>query len=81
MRIERAQVELSDGTVLFTAPKTDASVRTIHLPELAMHTVEKHLSQYVGLGPNALLLTGRGGVPFDLRRLGWHLPRHAQSVI
>ncbi len=44
VRIERAQVELSDGTVLFTAPKTDASVRTIHLPELAMHAVEKHLS-------------------------------------
>ena len=43
MRIERARAELSDGTVLFTGPKTDAGVRMVHLPELAMHAIEEHL--------------------------------------
>ncbi len=70
VRIERAQVELSDGTVLFTGPKTDAGVRTVHLPELAMHTIEEHLSDYVPTDPNALLLTGRGGVPLRPKTLG-----------
>jgi integrase len=70
VRIERAQVELSDGTVLFTGPKTDAGVRTIHLPELAMRAIEEHLSDCVAADPNALLLTGRGGVPLRPKTLG-----------
>jgi integrase len=70
VRIERAQVELSDGTVLFTGPKTDAGVRTVHLPERAMHAIEKHLADYVASDPNALLLTGRGGVPLRPKTLG-----------
>ena len=70
VRIERAQVELSDGTVIFTGPKTDAGVRTVHLPAQAMHAIEEHLSHHVGTGPNALLLTGRGGVPLRPKTLG-----------
>lgn len=69
VRIERAQVE-SDGTVLFTEPKTDAGIRTAHLPELAMQAIEEHLSDYVGSDPNALLLTGRGGMPLRPKTLG-----------
>ena len=70
VRIERAQVELSDGTVLFTGPKTDAGVRTVHLPEIAMHAIEEHLSDHVVADPDALLLTGRGGVPLRPKTLG-----------
>jgi integrase len=70
VRIERAQVELSDGTVIFTGPKTDAGVRTVHLPAQAMHAVEEHLSHHVGTDPDALLLTGRGGVPLRPKTLG-----------
>jgi integrase len=70
VRIERAQVELSDGTVIFTGPKTDAGVRTVHLPALAMQAIEEHLSHHVGTDPDALLLTGRGGVPLRPKTLG-----------
>jgi integrase len=70
VRIERAQVELSNGTVLFTGPKTDAGIRTVHLPMHAMQAIEERLSDHVSTHPDALLLTGRGGVPLRPKTLG-----------
>jgi integrase len=70
VRVERAQVELSNGTVLFSDPKTDAGIRTVHLPAHAMQAVDQHLADYVAGDPNALLLTGRGGVPLRPKTLG-----------
>jgi integrase len=35
-----------------------------------MHAIEKHLADYVASDPNALLLTGRGGVPLRPKTLG-----------
>jgi integrase len=60
VRVERAQVELSNGTVLFSNPNTDAGIRTVHLPTYAIRAIETHLKNYVDSGPDALLFTGRG---------------------
>lgn len=65
VRVERALSELNDGTLLFSGPKTDAGVRTVHLPDFAMKEINDHLSLFVAAEPNALLLTGRGGVPCE----------------
>jgi len=69
VRVDRTQVELSNGTLLFGDPKTDAGIRTVHLPHHAVSAVEDHLSKYVGTDPTALLLTGRGGVPLRPKTL------------
>lgn len=69
VRVEQAQVELSNGTVIFAAPKTDAGFRTVHLPAHAMQSLEEHLINYVSAEPDALVFTGRGGVPMRPRTL------------
>lgn len=69
VRVERAQVELNNGTVLFADPKTDAGIRSVHLPEQAMRVITCHLAAHVGAGPDSLLFTGRGGVPLRSKTL------------
>ncbi|HYA68340.1 MAG TPA: tyrosine-type recombinase/integrase, partial [Acidimicrobiales bacterium] len=69
VRVEQAQVELDDGTVIFGPPKTDAGVRTVHLPAHAMEEIEEHLARHVDSGRDALLFTGRGGVPMRPKTL------------
>lgn len=69
IRVERAQVELNDGTILFADPKTDAGIRTVYLPNQAMRVINDHLAVAVSAEPDALLFTGRGGVPLRPRTL------------
>jgi integrase len=69
LRVEEAQLELEDGTILFDTPKTDAGVRTVHLPKVVMDELSEHLAAYVAPGPDALLFTGRGAVPMRPRTL------------
>jgi integrase len=69
VRVEQGQVELNDGTVLYGPPKTDAGVRSVHMPEHAMVVVREHLAEHVGSGRDALLFTGRGAVPMRPRTL------------
>jgi integrase len=69
VRVERSQVELDDGSILFGPPKTEAGVRRIHLPEGAMRAVVEHLDSYVSTDGDTLLFTGRGGVPMRPRTL------------
>lgn len=69
VRVERAQVELSDGTLLFMDPKTDAGVRTVHLPDHAVRAVKDHLANFVMTDPDALLFTGRSGAPLRPKTL------------
>ena len=69
VRIERAQTELNDGTIEFTLPKTDAGVRTVHLPRSVMLDLQRHLDDFVGPGGNQLLFAGRGGVSMRPRTL------------
>ena len=69
VRVEEAQVELKDGSVIFGPPKTDTGVRTVHLPENVMSAVEDHLAEHVDFHADALLFTGRGAVPMRPRTL------------
>ena len=69
VRVERQQIELNDGSLVFSAPKSDAGIRTVHLPDGAMAAVVDHLAAHVGPEPDALLFTGRGGVPLRPRTL------------
>ncbi|HZU80056.1 MAG TPA: tyrosine-type recombinase/integrase [Acidimicrobiales bacterium] len=69
VRIERAQVELNDGSVIFGPPKTEAGTRSVHLPDHALAEIEHHLEAHVGVEGSALLFTGRGGVPMRPRTL------------
>ena len=69
IRVEQAQVELNNGSVVFGQPKTDAGVRTVHLPDHAMSAVRAHLAGHVASDRDALLFTGRGGVPMRPRTL------------
>lgn len=59
VRVEQAQVELNNGTVIFGPPKTEAGVRSIFLPEQAMDELNRHLDEFVLGQPNALISTGR----------------------
>jgi integrase len=61
IRVERALSELNDGTLLYADPKTDAGIRSIHLPEQAMHEIVHHLDSFVETDPDSLLFTGRNG--------------------
>ena len=69
VRIERAQTELNDGTIEFSLPKTDAGVRTVHLPRSVMLDLQRHLDAFVGPGGNELLFPGRGAVSMRPRTL------------
>ncbi len=69
VRIERAQVELSDGTITDGPPKTDAGRRTVHLPDQAARATVDHLARYVGADPDAYLFTGRTGQPMRPKTL------------
>lgn len=69
VRVEESQTELDSGKVTFGPPKTEAGVRTVHLPEPAMVAVVGHLAERVGSSPDSLLFTGRGGVPLRPRTL------------
>ena len=69
IRVERALSELNDGTLIFASPKTDAGTRTVHMPPFAMKEIERHMGSFVGTDPDALLFTGRGGVPLRMKSL------------
>jgi integrase len=55
--------------LVFADPKSDAGIRTVHLPTLAMRQITQHLDKRVGAHPDALLFTGRGGVPLRPKSL------------
>lgn len=80
VRVEQAQVELNDGSVIFGPPKTDAGVRTVHLPPHAMAEVKRHLAAHVAAGQDALLFAGRGGVPMRPRTLATAFRAARRSV-
>jgi integrase len=45
----------------FGPPKSDAGVRTVALPAVAVSALRTHLATYVGDGPDALIFTGKKG--------------------
>ena len=54
VHVERQLVELSDGTIVSADPKSDAGVRTVHLPAYAMREIQQHLDDFVVSDPDAL---------------------------
>lgn len=61
VRITEQVVTLSKGERLVTAPKTDAGVRTVHLPTDVVNALRDHLATAVGQDPDALLFPAVGG--------------------
>lgn len=55
--------DLPDGSLLLAPPKTDAGRWVIYLPPPLAVELERHLSQYVGPEPEALVFTGQKGGP------------------
>ena len=53
----------------FTQPKTDAGLRSVHLPLTAVRDLERHLEAFVGPKDDALVFTGRGSIPLRPKTL------------
>jgi hypothetical protein len=60
--IKEQYQELSDGTLVFGPPNTDAGVRTIVIPQVIIPDLEHHLAS-VPLGADDLLFTTSSGGP------------------
>ena len=76
VHVEEQALELRDGTRIVGPPKTDAGRRTVALPPQIIDEVERHLDDWTGATPDALLFTDADGEPLS-RRL-WNL-RWAQA--
>lgn len=55
--------DLPDGSMLLAPPKTAAGVRVVAMPAPLTGELERHLNEYVGPEPEALLFTGQKGGP------------------
>ena len=64
--VERSVVELPTAELVFGPPKSDASVRVVTVPQICLADVVRHLANFTGEGPDALLFVGPKGGP--LRR-------------
>ncbi len=69
LKVEQQEVELDNGLLLTTRPKTEAGVRTISLPEPVALELERHLDQFVDSDSSARLFTGPAGGTLRRRRL------------
>lgn len=70
VRVERVHVELRSRGLVEGRTKSRAGVRTIAIPPALVPLLRRHLSEYVGQQPMALLFTGPMGAP--LRRSNFH---------
>jgi integrase len=66
MSVDPAMVELSDGSLVFGPPKSEASVRVVTIPAAIIPDLVGHLAEFTGPGPDDLLFVGPKGGP--LRR-------------
>ncbi|GGM50956.1 tyrosine recombinase XerC [Dactylosporangium sucinum] len=64
--VERAVVELTDGSLHFGPPKSTAGVRVVTVPAAILPEITHHLDEYAEKGPDGLLFVGPKGGP--LRR-------------
>jgi integrase len=64
--VERAVVEMPDGSLTFGPPKSAAGVRVVTVPAAVLPAIVTHLGDYAEKGPNGLLFVGPKGGP--LRR-------------
>ncbi len=61
--VESTAIEVHGKVTLGQEPKTRRSKRTVPLARSVMRRLERHLSDHVGLEPDALLFTARRGGP------------------
>ncbi|GAA1854334.1 site-specific integrase [Actinomadura bangladeshensis] len=61
--VRQAQVELDTGELIIGPPKSRAGLRTVALPQAIIPDLRRHLGNFTGAEPDALIFTGkRGGV-------------------
>ncbi len=62
--------DLTDGTLFFGEPKSEAGRRTVAFPEVLVPELQTHLDEWAGPGPHGLVFCGTRGQP--LRRATLH---------
>lgn len=62
LRVDRQLITVQGVPPEFGPPKTEASRRTIPLPQVAVDALARHLEQY-GVGPDGLVFTNEDGEP------------------
>ncbi len=80
VRIERAVVELANGTYLTGEPKTEAGRRTVYLPPHLLPSVQAHLVTYVAADPGALVFTNLAGGALSAHLLQHHWERARKAA-
>jgi integrase len=68
VNVEETAVELAGGRIVFGPPKTAASRRVVSLPPELVRTIEQHLADHVGTGPDALVFTDLDNRPLGRQR-------------
>ena len=63
IRVERQLTELPGGGYAYGAPKSDASIRTVSIPNLVVPRIRWHLAQYTQQDPEAPVFTAPTGTP------------------
>ena len=74
IRVERQLTEMPGGGYAYGPPKSDASVRTVSIPNLVVPRIRWHLSQFAKQDPEALVFTAPTGTPLrhgNFRRRFW----------
>ena len=74
IRVERQLTEMPGGGYACGPPKSDASVRTVSIPNLVVPRIRWHLSQFAKQDPEALVFTAPTGTPLrhgNFRRRFW----------
>lgn len=82
LHIERALVQLRDGTLLLGPPKGPKGKRTVAIPPHLIGEVARHLATFVGAGPEAHVFAGaKGGLlrPHVLQS-AWDQARQATGL-
>jgi len=74
------RLDLPDGSLLIAPPKTDAGRRVIALPPPLAVELERHMAEYVGPEPGALLFTGEKGGPLRVHVWQAHWDRARRAV-
>ncbi len=77
LTVEQQELELDDGRVVTSPPKTAAGIRTIALPDPVLCELKIHLETHVGPARDSRLFTGSRGGTLRRRRLrdGWLVAR------
>jgi len=63
IRIERQLSEIPGGGHSFSAPKSEAGIRTVPIPDLIIPRVHWHLATFTGAKDDALVFTSPTGSP------------------